>query len=170
MLDTVLGLPAHPLLVHGTVVLLPLTALLVAWVAWKPRTWHRASTPLGVLALVMAGLAFATKQAGELLADRLGEEGNELIHAHEEVGELVPILAVLLLLCVVAMWGVARRRHADDDGPHTGSRPAKVASATTPLERVIALFATLVAAAVIVWTIRAGHTGAESVWIDAVGR
>lgn len=170
MFDTIIGLPAHPLYVHGAVVLLPLTALLVAWVSWKPRTWSRAAAPLSALALVMAGLAFATKQAGEALAERLDEKGNELIHAHEEISELVPILAVALLGCALAMWLLARRRRADDDDPHTGSRPAQVAYATTPAERVVALLTTVVAAAVIVWTIRAGHSGAESVWIDAVSR
>lgn len=168
MLDTILGLPAHPLLVHGTVVLLPLTALLVAWVSWKPRAWARAGLPLTLLALLMTGLAFATKQAGELLADRLGAEGDELVRAHEELGELVPILTVPLALCAIAMWVLARRRRTDDGDPHTGARPARMAFAATPLERVVALFSTLIAATVIVWTIRAGHTGAEAVWMDTV--
>ncbi len=156
MLDTVLGLPTHPLLVHGSVVLIPLTALLAAYVAWRPRTWRRSALPLTVLALVMTGLAFATTQAGERLEERLAE--SELIEAHAEIGELVPLLAIALLVCAAAMW-LLRRRGADD-----ATRDAGSTAGPTAAQRVVAIVTSLVAIAVIVWTIRAGHTGAEAVW------
>ncbi|MBK7722779.1 MAG: hypothetical protein IPI32_11325 [Austwickia sp.] len=150
ILDTILGLPTHPLLVHGAVVLLPLTALLAAWVAWRPSAWVRASAPLTALTVALAGLAFATAQAGEKLAARLGDP--ERIHAHEEIGERVPLLAVLLVICAAAMWALSRRQ----------TQPGTA-------ERVLALVTTVVALTVMVWTIRAGHTGAESVWGPVVG-
>ena len=53
MLDTVLGLPLHPLVVHAVVVLLPLVALGVMALAVVPRWRARLALPL--LGLLVVG-------------------------------------------------------------------------------------------------------------------
>ena len=52
MLDTVLGLPVHPLIVHATVVVVPTAALAVGLYAVWPR--FRAWARWGPLALALA--------------------------------------------------------------------------------------------------------------------
>ena len=73
MFDTIGGIPMHPLIVHGVVVLVPLAALLVLLAALSPRVrgWAGILTPIvATLALVM--VPFAT-QSGEALEERVGD-------------------------------------------------------------------------------------------------
>ena len=52
MLDTIAGLPIHPLIVHATVVIVPAAALAVALAALVPRFRRWAGiVPLGLSAL-----------------------------------------------------------------------------------------------------------------------
>lgn len=71
MPDDVAGVPTHPLVVHATVVLLPLAALTVLLVALVPAVRRRYS----LLAVVLAALAFVSvplaTSSGGSLADRL---------------------------------------------------------------------------------------------------
>ena len=73
MLDTVFGLPVHPLLVHATVVIVPLAALAVLLAAVWPR--FRAWAGWGPLALAVAAVVLAplSTSSGEELEHRVGE-------------------------------------------------------------------------------------------------
>ena len=55
-MDTFAGLPAHPLLVHAPVVLVPVVALLVILMIVRPQWLER----FGWLAVGLAGLALVT--------------------------------------------------------------------------------------------------------------
>ena len=146
MFDSILGLPLHPLVVHGVVVLLPLMALVTVVVAVRARWRQRLAWPLVVVNLGVAGMAFTAKESGEALARRL--TGLD-ISAHESWGKVVPIMAVLLL-AATGLLAVTRRN-------------AKVG----PVAVVLVMLA---AAAAVFWTIRAGHTGAEAVWGATISR
>lgn len=64
----IFGLPAHPLLVHAAVVLVPLAALALVAVGWK-EAWRRVYyLPVALIAMAGAGSAFLAKQSGETLA------------------------------------------------------------------------------------------------------
>ena len=54
MLDTIFGLPLHPLIVHATVVVVPTTAFLVALAAIYPRfrAWIGPVPALGIAWLI----------------------------------------------------------------------------------------------------------------------
>ena len=82
--DSILGLPLHPLVVHGVVVLLPLMALVTVVVAVRARWRQRLAWPLVVVNLGVAGMAFTAKESGEALARRL--TGLD-ISAHESWGK-----------------------------------------------------------------------------------
>ena len=72
-IDTLFGLPAHPLVVHAAVILLPLAAVGLLLVAAIPRA-RRLSAPIvlgiALAATVAVGLA---QQSGEALEDRVPE-------------------------------------------------------------------------------------------------
>lgn len=170
MLDEFLGLPTHPLLVHGAVVLVPLLALLTAVVAWRAAHWRRAGIPLSIANLVVLGLAFLTKESGEHLEHRLPP--SDLIHEHAELGDVLPVFAGLLLLSSLALWWLGRRS-ATSSG-ETTTDPAGATAARTRAPGVApavrtgaALVVTLLAVATCWWTFRVGHSGAQSVWHDA---
>ncbi|WP_460788362.1 DUF2231 domain-containing protein [Nocardioides maradonensis] len=79
-LVTVNGLPLHPLVVHATVVLLPVTALLALLYVYrantgsrlKPREDGKLRVALLVLAVGCAALVWLTRFSGFQLRDALG--------------------------------------------------------------------------------------------------
>lgn len=145
MLDTIGGLPAHPLLVHGAVVLAPLTAVGAVVMA----LWPRFSRRYGILVVVVAGIAFVSsalaKLSGEQLAERVGTP-----QPHAELADPLPILVLLLALLVTGLWLLDRGR------PTNRSRPVLVV--------VLAVAVVVMSVLVTYWTVRVGHTGAEAVW------
>lgn len=145
MFDTILGLPVHPLVVHGVVVLLPLMALVTVVVALRQPWREKLAWPVVVLNALVLGMTFAAKQSGEALAQRM--QGLD-ISAHASWGERLPLIATgLLVVSVIVAIG---RRNARF-GP-------------------IAIALSLIAAGLTVfWTLRTGHSGAESVWGSLVG-
>ena len=145
LFDTVFGLPLHPLAVHAAVVLVPLAALGALAMALSPRLSRRYGGLVVVTGIAAFIASFVAKEAGEALALRVGQPGQ-----HAQLGDVVPLLALLLALGIAAFWLV------DRGIPGNRSRPWWLRLAAVALI-VIAVLAT-------VWAVRAGHTGAELVW------
>ena len=84
--DTVFGLPAHPLLVHAAVVLVPLAALALIATGWH-EAWRRAYLlPITLLAVGGAGFSFLAKQSGESLQQSVRAAGKR-VGDHPEQGD-----------------------------------------------------------------------------------
>lgn len=144
---TVLGLPAHPLLVHAVVVLLPLAALGAFAVAARPR-WNRSYAPLvAAAALVAAVTATLAQQAGNQLADALtvGAEVEAQISEHGRYG----------LYVIVASWPFAALTVATALAGRRGSGR---------LPRVVAVLAAVAGMVALAVTLLAGHSGSSAVW------
>lgn len=149
-IETLFGLPAHALVVHAAVILLPLAAIGLIVVAAIPRA-RRLYAPivlgLALAATVAVGLA---QQSGESLEERVDE--TELVEEHAEQGETVLpwAIAVTIASALVAAEPYLRDR----------SRRLSPRAVTAVL-----LGASLIAAAGATWTvIDVGHSGATSVW------
>ncbi len=102
-LQTLNGLPAHPLIVHLPVVMVPL-ALAGAVVALVRPSWRSWAVPVTA---VFATLGFAGVQlavmSGEGLEELSGEEGEALIERHAHLAEQArPIVFVFFLVAVAA--------------------------------------------------------------------
>jgi hypothetical protein len=156
--DLIDGLPVHPLVVHGAVVLVPLAALGLVLMAVWPRFSRRHGWLVVALAVVAAGAAVVSVRSGEAFQERVGEPGFD----HAELGEVLPWLAGGLALAALVLWLVDRRGGGDawDDG---APRPRGGV-----LRLLVAVVAMLVALANVVWVARVGHSGAQSVWLDEV--
>ena len=100
MPETVLGLPLHPLVVHATVVLVPLTALLVVLTAVSPRLRAWAGPLPLVGAVISTILAPISTSTGETLEHSLGE--SKLIEEHAELGDMLIWWAVAMLVVAAA--------------------------------------------------------------------
>lgn len=146
MLDTVFGLPVHSLVVHAAVVLLPLAALGALIMGFSAR-FSRRFGPL-VVAVAAAGVvaAFVSRGSGEELAERVG---NPEVHA--QVGNLLPFIALGMLVVLLALWLLDRGL--------PGVRPQR--SLGIQVLGIVVIAAALITAG---WTLRTGHTGAEAVW------
>lgn len=150
--DLVNGLPVHPLVIHAAVVLVPLTALgLIAMALW-PRFSRTHGWLVVASGLVATASCFVAKQSGEALEERVGEPGFD----HGELGELMPILAAVLLIAVLLLWLV------DRSAPTAGPPPRRA------LRVVVAVIGVLVAVGNLVWVVRVGDSGAKSVWTGKV--
>ena len=150
MPETVLGLPLHPLVVHATVVLVPLTALLLVLTAVSPRIRVWAGPLPLVGAAISTVLAPLSTSTGENLEKAFGE--NELIEKHAELGEMLIWWAVAMLVVAAATYFLHRR----------GSVGKGLATALMVLGVVVGIGTTVQVALI-------GHSGAKAVW-DGVGQ
>lgn len=164
-MNSISGLPAHPLLVHLPVVAIPLAAVGVVLMVIRTSWWERYRWVTLALALLGAVGAILAAGSGEDLEEAVeATASRSLISEHAEAGEAARLAAVVFFLIVLAAVVVVPRvlrRY----------RTAAAGSTTTPAGprwvRVVTVVALLVGAAVANWTIiDAGHSGATSVWGD----
>jgi phosphatidylglycerophosphate synthase len=141
LFGSVAGLPLHPLVVHGVVVLLPLMALLTVAVAVLGR-WSRGAWPVVAGNVVVTVMALVAKESGERLQAALPVQ-SEAIERHAGLGDRLPLFALGVLaasLLVALLRSSARLRW--------------VGVAVTAVA----------AAAAVTWTLLTGHSGAFAVW------
>jgi hypothetical protein len=151
-LENLFGLPAHPLIVHAAVVLLPLAALLTLVAAVLPRArrvWAPVALGLAILATAAVGLA---QGSGESLEERV--DRTALVEAH--TGQAERVLPWAAGLTVVSALVVAA-------GPLQRRVPKLDARAITATLVVVVL---LVGGAA-TWTLaEVGHSGAKATWAE----
>ncbi|MFZ2503549.1 MAG: DUF2231 domain-containing protein [Nocardioides sp.] len=155
-MDTIAGLPLHPLIVHAAVVLGPLTALLFVLYAVVPRWRGALKWPIVIGAVVSAisgALSAASGEGLEHLVSSGGEANRSLVEAHAEAGELAAAslygLAVVVIVVIFLLL--------------------------PPLDRgrkalgTLGLVAALLASIFVGYAVfNAGHTGAKSSWSEVV--
>ena len=150
-MDWVFGdLPLHPLLVHGTVVLVPVAALCVVLSA----VWPAARRRLGILTPLLALAAMIavpiTTTAGQWLAERV--PATPLVARHHQLGDSLWPWTVGLFVVAAALWAWNRF----------------TTKTTERMRRIVPILlaaAAIVVAAGAVWTIvQIGESGAAAVW------
>ncbi|EST23832.1 hypothetical protein N566_25330 [Streptomycetaceae bacterium MP113-05] len=166
-MDTINNLPAHPLLVHGSVVLIPLTALLLVLCAAWPAMGHRISWLLPALAVVALVCVLLTTDSGEWLEERVPETA--LMEEHAEMGENLTPWAVGLLIGALLVWLVdlLRSSKAEPSGPGSSSGAVRVAL-SLPVRIAVSVIAVVLAAGSVVETYWIGDSGAKAVWENRV--
>ncbi len=144
------GLPAHPLLVHIPIVLIPLAALMSLGLWWEPfrRRFGWATVVVLGVAGVFTQLAIGSGQA---LEESLNERST-LLHAHTRIAEDVRPWLLLFFVALVAFMLIERRQRAN------GST-----SMRSPL-LISTLVGVVFAGISVYWVQRIGHSGAKSVW------
>lgn len=143
--DEVAGLPLHPLIVHAAVVLVPLAALGLIVMATSGARSKRYSPAVVFVAVVGALASWLARLTGEELREQLGAGRPS---EHYEYGELMPLVATVLLVVVIILALMDRQG---------GGRRNAVGT-------VVSLIAIVVALAAIAATVVTGHSGAELVW------
>jgi hypothetical protein len=163
---TVFGLPTHALLVHATVVLVPLAALAVLLHALWPVAARRLGIVTPLLALAALVLTPLSTESGEVLERSVGE--NALVQRHAELADGLAPWTIGLFVVAVGLWVLDRRR-ARVAVPTTGGQAREPRSALprwVPL--VVAVLAIAAAAGTTQQIIRIGHAGAEATWHGVV--
>ena len=155
------GVPAHVLLVHAVVVLVPLTALALVVCAVRPRVMRRFGVVLPVLALVSLLAVPLTTNSGEWLQERVTE--TSLVERHTEMGdELLPWVVGLFVLAA-AVWFVYRRAAATDAALTDPGR-VSVLAVDGRLRAAAAVLCLAVAVGAVVQVYRIGDSGAKATW------
>ncbi|WP_405147630.1 hypothetical protein OG589_08315 [Sphaerisporangium sp. NBC_01403] len=149
MFDEILGLPAHPLIIHTAVIFIPLLALGSVVYGLAPRVRPSLSWPVVLLALAAPASAFAAKESGEAFKQGrfAGAEGalGQRINDHESYAD--PLLLSVIGLGVATLLLVYSSR--------------KLGKVTTGVLSAVTVVLALVAG---YYVLMAGHTGATAVW------
>ncbi|MCF6387124.1 hypothetical protein L2K20_09075 [Mycobacterium sp. MBM] len=149
-MTTISGIPAHALLVHGVVVLAPLTAVLLILCAfWRAARSRLVWLVLALAAGVMVLTPLATS-AGEWLYNRESEH-RPILELHEERGEWMIYFAIGLLL-VAILQAVQHVRESRTERPGRG------------FAVVTAVLAVVVGVSSMIAVVLIGHSGAEAKW------
>ncbi|MBM7368207.1 DUF2231 domain-containing protein [Gordonia hydrophobica] len=153
-METLNGLPAHPLFVHFAIV----GVLAAGLVAIAVAVWPRARTALGVfpaiLTLVTLIVVPLTTSAGEALEKRFPP--SDTLQKHTTLGdELIlyvgPLFGLVALLWLLRLPAVTQRLPLSE-------------KALTIIDVVVRVATAAVAVAAIVMVIRIGDSGARAVW------
>lgn len=170
MFEEVLGIPAHPLLLHVPVVFVPLLALLTVAYAFlpfvRPHTrWVAAllavATPISALVTTLSGDALFARLESR---DRISPEYYPRLEAHEDFGELTLYSSIVLgVLTLALVFLVApRRAGANADGRDGG--PDGRGGGRRVLSVVLGALAVVAAGVSLYYVIRTGDSGAHAVW------
>lgn len=139
------GLPLHPLLVHGAVVLVPLVAIGALVMSYLPSFSRRHGKIILGLAVVAQICVFLAKISGEAFEEIL----NKNVEQHAELGEIAPLVTIPMVVLIYLRWRM------DRSGSTFGSvlirRLTSVALAIASLASLVVIFLV-------------GHSGASSVW------
>jgi uncharacterized membrane protein len=149
------GLPAHVLLVHFLVVLVPLTALLeIACALWPAVRRGQIVWLTLILAIVTMVLTPITTNAGEWLYD-LRRHPDPILQQHAQRGGLMIYFSAALLVVAVALAVL-----------HLAERRSE--KRRLPTNIITAIVALAVGISSIIQLYRVGDTGAHSVWGDEI--
>lgn len=112
MFSTIFGLPAHPLIVHAVVVLVPLAALSGLVVAvWPAARARYAPLALAVATLALISVPLAT-HTGEQLERHV--QPSAFVERHTEMADgLLPFMGLLWLALAVLVGARALRKSRD---------------------------------------------------------
>lgn len=139
------GLPLHPLLVHGAVVLVPLVALGALVMSYLPSFSRRHGKIILGLAVVAQVAVFLAKMSGEAFEEIL----NKNVEKHAELGEIAPLVTIPMVILIYFRWRM------DQSGSTFGSVTVR---RLTSLALVVASLTSLI------FIVLVGHSGAASVW------
>jgi uncharacterized membrane protein len=149
--DDILGLPLHPLVVHATVVFVPLAVLGTLVFAAMPR-WRRGYgwliVAVSFVALVTVPLA---TRSGKRLRDslELGGPVLEKIQEHEQMGDrVIWAVAPMFVFNLAAMLMIRAGRSSRE-------------------VTAVAVASTVAAVAAGVLVVLTGHLGSQAVWNPA---
>lgn len=143
-LDSLLGVPTHPVAAAVASVLLALAALGAIMMALSPR-WCRR---FGILIWPLIGVATLLCVVAAASGEALARHGVTPATQHARLGAQLKYLGAALIVVAFVLWLLDHRTR--------GPRPLSV--------KVLAVVVGVIAVMAIVWTVRVGDSGARQVW------
>jgi uncharacterized membrane protein len=157
------GLPLHPLVVHATVVLVPLAVLGALAIVVFPRARRRYGSLVVVTAVAATGCTVLAEQSGEALEHTLPR--NPAIEAHAAAGDYLKLWMAPLMIAVAIFVLMHRRADRTARLEATGTTSAL---ALAGRQRVLAVGVAVVTVVLALGTAlvvyQTGDLGARAVW------
>ncbi|RZT28523.1 hypothetical protein EV649_2300 [Kribbella sp. VKM Ac-2569] len=150
------GLPLHPLLVHGVVLLVPVAALLAIVYALVPKWRYLLRNP----ALAFALAAVVMTQVASLTGQDLRRDRNlrsAQVETHDMWAGRLELGALALAAVAAVAWWVLPHISALAGGSDKKAR-------MPVLVPVVMVLLPIAGVAVLLLVIATGHAGAEAVW------
>jgi uncharacterized membrane protein len=157
-LKTLAGLPAHPLLLHVPVVLIPILSGAAIALMVRPDWRRRYGVAIALLALVSLAFTILAAGAGEAFRASRAIFASPALNEHAELGDQLKAVMVVFVGAFVGLVAADRM-----DGPGTLARLARVLH-KPGIERLVRIGIGVLAAVALVWVVRTGHSGAKVVW------
>lgn len=162
MIESLRHLPAHALVVHAPIVLVPLCFVFTFLMVAVPTARQRFAGLTVLLAVASLAGAYFSTRSGTSLEQHNAELGRDITVAtrnHADTSHRVPLI-VGLYLVVLIVWLVRSRRtlRIENSDEFASRRPQVVAAILLTL-----LLGSSLAAVVTTWN--ATVTGARSVWL-----
>ncbi len=149
----VLGLPAHPLVVHFGVVLMVVLAFVGIAVAVSPRFSRWLGWGLPLLAVITGIAALLTKETGEMLGKTITDVNFD---QHEKYADAAVASTGVLVVACLLWWILRTQAHRIGAIESLAARPWVFVVLRIVL--VISALAVLIAGAL------TGHSGAALTW------
>jgi hypothetical protein len=170
--DELFGLPAHPLVVHAAVVLVPLAAIGVVVIAFWPAARARLGVAVVVIAAVGTLFAYLAVESGGYLEEQVKE--TEQVEEHAKLGDsgLASAVAVLLGAVAVTGFGLYERRRSTTSEPADSSSDETARGADRKLVYLrtgVGVVAVVLVSLGTLQIARIGHSGAKATWEDVGG-
>jgi len=145
-MDTLFGLPAHPLIVHFPIVAIPTLAVVAILVALRTSARERYGLAVIAFGIVTTIATFLAAASGTSLAEDVGKV--EAISSHQRHGETLRLLVLSVTVLLTFQTLDLRKRGVQHDA----------------LAKFLSIAIIIAAVLSVVWTVLTGHSGAESVW------
>ena len=171
MLETVFGIPTHPLIVHAAVVFVPLQILAAFAYAFVPLVRRFIAWLVSGLALVAPVSVFLAKESGDAFQERLVRNGTagpallDQIKLHNSYAEptvfgSIGLSALMVLLLLVQVWRSRQPTSAEGEKTDRSQR----AKSPIVVAAVLTVAVLAVGATTGYYIFKTGDTGAHMVW------
>lgn len=162
------GLPLHILIVHATVVIVPLAAILTIASALSIRVRAKFGIITPLLALIALILVPITQLAGQWLYDRIDQTAQ--IQTHMNFGKIVLPWVAGMFLVSLMQWLFYRLRvkHDHDDYPLEQGTTKAFSGKPRKGDRILAVMSAILALVFgfgsMMAVYQAGESGSRAVW------
>ena len=157
------GLPLHPLVVHATVVLVPLAVLGALAVVVFPAARRRYGSLVVVTAVVATLCTVIAEQSGEALEHTLPH--NPAIEAHAAAADYLKLWMAPLMIAIAVFVLMHRRADRVARMEQTGTTSAlALAGRQRALAIAVAVVTVVLALGTAAVVFQAGDLGARAVW------
>ncbi len=161
------GLPAHPLIIHVPVVLIPLSIFGALACVMRPVWFVRYGILLCCVAIVAMSSIFLAMQAGSALRGLLHLRGQaaHLINEHSQAAHILAFVFIAFTAILILTFSATRI--SGEMGPTGLSIVDRTLSARSTL-LVLRVVLIVLAFAAAFWVFRVGDLGAKAVWQQRV--